>query len=183
MLESPREVVYDARRNRRCGSPMSDVPTHTSDRLITVRMSTGRALATGAKFNLFIFLLVLLPGLISSRYTFNLPLVGAYLFLSALVGLGARELLKMSISPEGIGPRRRPIYWREITEVERKGKNFFLPHWQIHATYQPSVMVADAVAGRPEFCDAVERFSPSDSPIRNLPSRTGVHEDTREAGR
>ena len=41
---------------------MSDVPTQASDQLITVRMSIGRALAKGAKFNLYIFLLVLLPG-------------------------------------------------------------------------------------------------------------------------
>ena len=174
-LESAREVVYDARRNRRCGSLMSDVLTQTSERPITVRMSIGRALAHGAKFNLYIFLLVLLPSLISGRFTVNLQLVATYLFLSALVGLGARELLKVSISPKGIGRRRRPIYWREITEIERQGKTFFLPHWQIHATYQPTVMVADAVAGRPEFRDAVERFSPSDSPIRNLPPRVGAH--------
>ena len=162
---------------------MSDVPTHTSDGLITVRMSMGKALAAGAKFNLYIFLLVLLPGLISGWDAAKFgPLVAAYVLLSAMVGLGARELLKVSVSPEGIGPRRRPIYWREITEVERKGKNFFLPHWQIDATYQPTVMVADAVAGRPEFCGAVERFSPSDSPIRDLPLRAGAHEGTRRAG-
>ena len=124
----------------------------------------------------------MLPSLISGRFTVNLQLVATYLFLSALVGLGARELLKVSISPEGIGRRRRPIYWREITEVERQGKTFFLPHWQIHATYQPTVMVADAVAGRPEFCGAVERFSPSDSSIRDLPLWAGAHEGTRRDG-
>ena len=38
---------------------MSDVPTHTSNRLITVRMGMGKALAAG-EFNLDIFLLVFL---------------------------------------------------------------------------------------------------------------------------
>ena len=155
---------------------MSHVPTHTSEQPITFRMSIGKALAAGAKFNLYIFFLVLLPSLIFGSDAVNLGLlVVVYLFGSALFGLGARELLKVSISPEGIGPRRRPIYWREITEVERNDKGFFLPHWQIHATYQPTVMVAHAVAGRPEFRDAVERLSPSDSPIRDLTAVPGWH--------
>ena len=130
---------------------MSQVPTHTSDRPITFRMSIGKALAAGALF-----------------------------------GLGARELLKVSISPEGIGPRRRPIYWREIAELERNDEGFFLRHWQIHATYQPTVMVENAVAARPEFRDAVERLSPSDSPIRDLTAvagwRTRGHPQGRALG-
>ena len=62
-----------------------------------------------------------------------------------------------------------------------QGQDFFLPHCLIHATYQPTVMVADAVAGRPEFWGAAE-LSRVRTPEPRPLFRAGVDEGARMAG-
>lgn len=146
---------------------MSHEPEQNLSGTITFRMSIGKALATAAKFNFLIFMVVAILPMIVRWDATNFPMVlVAFGLLSGAFAVPIREVFKVSISPEGIGTRRRPIYWSEITEVERGGG--FPSQWQAHATYQPSVIVVESIAGTDEFREAIERFSPEDSAIRKM---------------
>lgn len=146
---------------------MTHEPPKSADEAITFRMSMGRALFTSGAFYLYIFLLVGFLPMTRSDSTRNLTgVLLVFVVFTLAWSFGLRELHRVTVSPQGIGSRRRPIYWNEITEVERPDR--FGSSWRVNAVYIPTVMVVKAIVQTPEFRDTLDRFAPEDCVIREM---------------
>jgi hypothetical protein len=146
---------------------MADASENTVADSVTLRMSWRRALMLGGAFNFGIFVITALPRVVvRGDFSALLHAIGFFSVLMLLYSWPMRELLKVWMSPEGIGSRRNPTPWNEIHEVER-GK-FFGSAWSLYSTYQPDVMVIGSVANTPEFREALDRFAPPEHLVRQI---------------
>lgn len=134
---------------------------------VTLRMSFANALIGAAKFNAFIFLFVSLPDLVLGRGVNNLDNIFVFFVVfTTVVGIGFRELTKVSLSPAGIGSRSSPIEWSKINEVERKRWGFGSGiSWTIYWTYRDE-WILGSIVRTPEFQETLDRFAPAESQIR-----------------
>ena len=120
------------------------------------------------RFTILVFVVVGIWGFTFDWDAAKLPgLLVVFVVCSVLFAAAARAMLKIWITAEGIGSRKRPMYWNEITEMDRSTM-WFLPGWQVHAVYQESVTVPDAIVAMPEFRATLERLSPPDCKIRRM---------------
>ena len=135
----------------------------------TFRMSIGQALGGGSGFAFVMMIVGLFSSVgVSWDAMGFLTVVGVFIPVSVLTGLFFRELLKVSVSSEGIGSKRRPMLWSEMNEVEHGRIMMGVKGFYVRSTYRPTVTIAESVAEVPAFRDAVERFSPADCPIRQV---------------
>ena len=129
-------------------------------------MSIGATLRIGAALTFYMVLILAFWPLTMSRNLIELLKIGAFVIVaSVLIGFLLRELLKVSVSSEGIGKKPRPMFWSEINEVEHEEIMWCVKGFHVQATCRPTVVVVDSIAKSLAFRDAVDRHSPEDCPI------------------